>query len=156
VIELLSDLIKWFVPPIGHDPVVEAIYRWRVAVFGCISFVVAVGGGVMMTLEWGSPIIRPASAQMVQRQVTAAKEDLSKQIQTVQQQIKAQSDTQHTDRLERLDQQLFWYRQQNCKVKNDDAKRLYYQKLKELEQRYRDLTGSEWAEPTCRDIGEPP
>lgn len=143
-IRSVSDLISW------------ALERWP---FG-VSVVLAIGflyAG--MLFGWGPDIIRPVSAQTVQQQITVAKGDMLKQLGGVQSQLSTISSTQdaiqksqRADRLERIEQQLLWYRQQNCKSKGA-ARNYTWQKMSELKDRYRELTSSDWQMPTCSDIG---
>lgn len=159
--EFFGTILKWLVPPPDHNPVAELAWRWRLAGFGCISFAGVFLIYASLTYHWGLPeIIRPASAQEVREQVKTVKEQISQSVTGVQSQLTEISATQETiqkgqkaDRLERIEQQLFWYRTQNCKSKG--ATRNYtWQKMSDLRDRYRDLTGTDWQIPTCSDIGE--
>lgn len=109
---------------------------------------------------WGPEIIRPASAQTVRQSVSSAKGEVLGSLGTVQGQLadisKKQGDADkrdHADRLERMEQQLQWWRQQNCKSKGQ-ARNYAWLKMGDLKDRYRELTGNEWQMPTCADIGE--
>lgn len=146
-------ILMWFVPPTGHDPGIELLYRWRVAVFGCISFFAATFLYVALLFEWGPEIIRPASAQTVQRQIASVKQDMAASIGAVQGHLDIIERQQHDDRVERLEQQLLWYRQQNCRSKGS-ARNYTWQKMMELKDRYRGVTNSDWQMPACSDIGE--
>lgn len=113
-----------------------------------------------MLFEWGPDLIRPASAQTVAQQVTTAKREVAAQVAAVQQNVKAISDKQdaqdrrdHADRLERLEQQLLWWRQQNCRSKGA-ARNYSWETMSSLRERYAALKGSEWQMPSCSDIGE--
>lgn len=157
--EGFGELVKWFIPPPGHDANVEYLWRWRLGVFGCLSFTGVAFLYLAMVLEWGLPIVRPASAQTVQRQITAAKSEITTSIQAVQSKVKEVSDNQKDaakaaadERVERLDQQLFWFRVQNCHARGQ-AKTYTAEKLNALRANYLKLTGTEWTPPNCADIG---
>jgi hypothetical protein len=113
-----------------------------------------------MIFGWGPDIIRPVSAQTAQQQITVAKGEVLATIVGVQGQLKTISDgqaalqrQQASDRVERLEQQLLWWRQQDCKSKGK-AQGYAYQKMTDLKDRYRELTGTEWQIPACADIGQ--
>ena len=159
--ELLGKIWSWFLPPPGHDPTVELMYRYRTAFFGCLSFFAALALYSGLLFEWGPAVIRPASAQAVHEQITLAKREISGSIEAVRQQVSAvasankeQARKSDADRRERIEQQLLWYRQQNCRSKGA-ARNYTWQKLTELRDSYRDLTSTDWQMPTCGDIGEP-
>jgi hypothetical protein len=113
-----------------------------------------------MIFGWGPDIIRPVSAQTAQQQITAAKVEVLSTIGSVQRQLKTIGDgqaslqkQQASDRIERLEQQLLWWRQQNCKSKGS-TRNYTWQKMSDLKDRYRELTSTDWQMPTCADIGE--
>lgn len=159
--EWLSTLVKWLVPPPGHDPVAELAWRWRLAAFGCVTFLGVTLIYAGLTYRWGLPdFIRPASAQEVREQVQSVKDQVAASVTTIQGQLttirSAQvtiQQQQHDDRLERIEQQLLWYRTQNCKSKQQ-VRNYTWQKMTELRDRYRALTGTDWQMPTCGDIGD--
>lgn len=153
MIDSLVSLLQWFVPPTGHDPGTELLYRWRVAVFGCLSFFGISFLFVALLFEWGPAVIRPASAQSVQTQVSSLKQDVGSSLKAVQGHLDVIEQQQHDDRVERLEQQLLWYRQQNCRSKGT-ARNYTWQKMMELRDRYRQVTGTDWQMPSCSDIGE--
>jgi 4-amino-4-deoxy-L-arabinose transferase-like glycosyltransferase len=140
----VSDLITW------------ALEKWPFA--AAVVFVVGylyVG----MAFGWGPDLVRPVSAQTMQQQIAVAKGEVLATIGSVQGQLKTISDgqaalqkQQTADRIERLEQQLLWWRQQNCKSKGK-AQEYAYQKMTDLKDRYRELTGTEWIIPACADIG---
>jgi hypothetical protein len=141
----MSDLLAW------------ALEKWP---FG-VGIIIAVGfiySGLIF--GWGPDVVRPVSAQTVQQQITAAKSELLVTVSTVQSQLKVISDgqaalqkQQTTADRERIEQQLLWWRQQNCRSKGA-ARNYTWQKMGDLRDRYRELTSSEWAMPACSDIGE--
>lgn len=161
MVELLASLVKWFVPPVGHDPQVELAYRWRMTAFGCVSFLGVFLLYSALTYHWGLPeLIRPASAQEVHEQIASVRTQIKESVTTVQAQLSTISATQDTiqksqraDRLERIEQQLLWYRQQNCRSKGA-ARNYTWQKMSDLRDRYRDLTSTDWQMPACSDIGD--
>lgn len=141
----MSDFIAW------------AFERWPFAVVVMLGLGFLFGG---MLFEWGPAIIRPASAQTVAQQINSAKREVAVQVAGLEQQVKAVSDKQdaqdkrdHADRVERLEQQLLWYRQQNCRSKGA-ARNYTWEKMSELRDRYRELSSIEWQMPACSDIGE--
>lgn len=141
----MSDFVGW------------ALERWPFAVIVLLALGFLYGG---MLFGWGPDIVRPVSAQGVQQQIAAAKIEVIGTVSSVQGQLKSITDTQATiqkqateDRLDRLDQQLLWWRQQNCKSKSS-ARNYAWQKMEDLRQAYKQLTGSEWQMPSCSDIGD--
>lgn len=141
----MSDFIGW------------ALERWPFAVVVLAALGFLFGG---MVFEWGSPIIRPVSAQTMQQQITAAKAETASSIAGIQSQLKTISDAQGTlekkaaeDRIDRLEQQLLWWRQQNCKSKGQ-ARNYAWDKLDDLKKSYRQIKGTDWQMPTCSDIGD--
>ena len=141
----MSDFIGW------------ALERWP---FGVIVLLLLGGlyGGLLF--GWGPDAVRPVSAQTMQLQISQAKIEVVSSVSTVQTQLKDISNTQTLiqnqaaeDRLDRLEQQLLWWRQQNCKSK-DGARNYAWQKMEDLKQGYKHLTNTEWQMPTCSDIGD--
>lgn len=159
--EALANLLKWLVPPPDHNPLAELAWRWRLATFGCASFlgVLLIYSG--LTYHWGLPeFIRPASAGEVHDQIAAVKAQIEQDVITVQKQLSTISDaqdsiqkSQRADRLERIEQQLLWYRQQNCRSKGA-ARNYTWQKMTDLKDRYREITSTDWQMPACSDIGD--
>lgn len=157
---MIESILKWFVPPAGHDPGIELLWRWRLAVFGCLSFGLSVWLASSMVLEWGFLMVRPASAQTVQRQVNESKREVLASIAGMQQQLSTISTTQGSmqkqhdaERVEHVEQQLLWWRQQNCKSKGQ-ARNYAWLKMSDLKTAYSELTGKDWQMPTCSDIGD--
>lgn len=141
----MSDFIAW------------ALERWPFAVIVLLALGFLYGG---LVFEIGSPIIRPVSAQTMQQQITAAKAEMAQSVSGIQKQLKDISDkqdtmqkVQHDDQVARLEQQLLWWRQQNCKSKGQ-ARNYAWDKLDDLRKDYRKLLGTEWPMPTCSDIGD--
>lgn len=141
----MSDFIAW------------AFERWpfAVVVLGALGFLY---GGLLF--GWGPENIRPVSAQAVTQQISASKGEVLASISGVQGQLKSINDTQDTiqktqkaDHLARLEQQLLWWRQQNCKSKGT-ARNYAWQKMQDLRNSYRDLTNTDWQMPSCGDIGD--
>jgi hypothetical protein len=160
VFDLLKTVIDWLVPPVDHDELTQYLWRVRIAVFGCFSFAAVAYIVVALLFEWGPEIVRPASAQTVHREVDTVKKNISAQFTVVQSQLSTISTTQSTiqkqqfaDRLERIEQQLLWWRQQNCRSKGT-ARNYTWQKMSDLKDRYRELTNTDWQMPACTDIGE--
>ena len=154
MLDTAKTVLDWFVPPMSHDETTQYLWRVRIAFFGCLSFAAIVFFAVALLFEWGPAIIRPASAQVVQTQVASVKRDVGDSLKAVQGHLDIIERQQHDDRVERLEQQLLWYRQQNCKTKGALGKGLYMQKIGELKERYTDITGKDWQMPTCADLGE--
>lgn len=159
--EWAATLVKWLVPPPDHNPKAELAWRWRLAVFGCVSFIGFAAAYYGMAYRGGLPdFIRPASAQEVHEQIEEAKKDVTNSLTVLQANLVKISDAQgdiqkaqRSERLERVEQQLLWYRQQNCKSKGP-ARNYTWQKMTDLKDKFRELTGSDWLMPTCADIGD--
>ena len=152
MLEALKVLINWLVPPVDHDELTQYLWRVRIAFFGCLSFVLVTYIAGAMLFELGPEVIRPASAQAVQKSVQAVKTDVNAQMNQVQGKLDVLASTQRADRLERLDQQLLWYRGQNCKAHTASAKQLFMSKLQELALRYQTITGIPYIMPSCADL----
>lgn len=141
----MSDFIGW------------ALERWPFGVTVTLALGFLFGG---LAFEWGPPIIRPASAQSVQQRIATAKGEMTSQIAGIQSQLTTISNAQATlqkqaseDRIDRLEQQLLWWRQQNCKSKGQ-ARNYAWSKMDDLKSAYRKITGTDWQMPTCGDIGD--
>jgi hypothetical protein len=152
LLEALKVLINWLVPPVDHDELTQYLWRVRIAFFGCLSFALVTYIAGAMLFELGPEVIRPASAQAVQKSVQAVKTDVNAQMNQVQGKLDVLASTQRADRLERLDQQLLWYRGQNCKAHTASAKQLFLSKLQELAERYQSITGLPYQMPSCADL----
>lgn len=135
----MKDLISW------------ALEKWPFGVIVLGALVFLYGG---LLFETGPDVIQPTSAQSVDHKITKALQPIQSQLATLSTGQAAVAAAQHSDRVERLDQQLLWYRQQNCKTRNPDAKQLYFAKMMELFQRYHDVTGEDWHVPSCQEIGD--
>lgn len=139
------------------DAVGWALERWPFAVAVIAAFGLIFGG---MLFGWGPEIIRPVSAQTMQEKISVAKAEvltingaLQGQLNAISGKQDAMEKRQLTEARDRLEQQLLWYRQQNCKSK-DGARNYTWQKMTELRDRYRELTNLDWQMPACSDIGE--
>lgn len=141
----MSDWIGWL------------LEKWPFAVIVLFLLGVIYSG---MAFQWFPPVIQAVSAQTLQQQIKDTKAETAASIAGIQTQLTAISGAQSTiqkqaaeDRLDRLEQQLLWWRQQNCKSKGQ-ARNYAWQKMEDLKAAYRKNTGTEWQMPSCADIGD--
>lgn len=156
----MSDFVEWIagllIPPREETSFAMYFFLVRLGILTCLTFLGVCFVFAALLFEWGPGIIRPASAQTVQQQIKSSVQPIQEQVAKIAATQKDMQSESAADRLERIDQQLLWYRQQNCKAKTSGAKAFYFQKLMELFPRYRELTGADWHMPDCKDVGSEP
>ena len=130
LIAMLRATVNATVPPYDADPRVVNLHRWRVTLVACSAWFGMIGI-YLISMGW-APFLSSGFA---------TKQDVGELRQTIL-----------DERASTLDQQLFSLRVLNCKSKSDEEKTLYLGRIRDLMQRYYDVTGRMYNLPDCTDF----
>lgn len=146
--EFLADLISGTVPPHDASPKEIYSYRWRVTfliwitIFGMFALACRIMG-------WPPELFSPMATEDDLAQNVASLKRGNDEIAT---ELLSLRQALSDDRASTLDQQLFDLRVLNCRATNDTDRTLYRGRIEDLEQRYFNVTGRNYALQSCSDF----
>lgn len=150
--EFLSDLVSGTVPPHDASPQEIYSYRWRITLLIWITLFGMIGLGCRI-MGWPPEIFSPmATVDDVSDNIASLKrsnDEITAELASLRQALAS-------DRASTLDQQLFDLRVLNCRAANDTDRTLYRGRIEDLEQRYYNVTGREYALQPCSDFEATP
>ena len=128
--ELMSNMLRWIVPPPDADIVANMGWRWRIAVFTASSFF---GVIALALLAFGLvPIAFSGFASTYALEGSVAEQ------------------RQHW--VYQLDKQVLDYRIDQCHASTPEARQLYFSKMQWLLEEYQRINKQPYALPACADL----
>ena len=151
--DLLKSIVDWFIPPVSHDEHVQYMWRLRIALFGCTSFL-----GVIVLFAYLLGFIPTMQAPILAADLQPLHEQIKQtqvQIASVQQQASMNVDALrqdiNADRTERIEGELLQLRVKHCTAKGA-ARDLYWTRISSLLVKYQRLTGRTFPLANCTDL----